>query len=299
MPVRQNQIKSVILVVWMVLLSAFTVVLGSVPMRALLKVNGKNAFVMFQSLLVLVLWMAGWHSVSLTLLALSLMTLVYSEMEAKNIGYFLSGLAAVGSSAGMLAILFAVWTQQAGEEWLTVLQAKMGDLLAQLEKSGVVLSESLTVNELLIQIPSVAIIALAMALFFALAMEERSMRWLGVYRKPERSLLQFKAPDYFIWIFVSSMAGSFIQLDMEVLRAISVNFFNASLVVFFFQGIAVIYYFFDRFKVGFWGRLLSILLIFGQPLGMMGVSFVGVMDFWAEFRNRPKKGHIPANKEFR
>ncbi|MCB0420585.1 MAG: DUF2232 domain-containing protein [Bdellovibrionales bacterium] len=289
---RHNHIKSLILMIWMVLLSAFTVVLGSVPMRVLLKANGRAAFILTQSLIILGCWVIGWKPVAMTLMALSIMTFVFGEMEERRKNFFLSASAATLSGLAAIGGIFFAWSQKIGNSWQTVLNEKMDAFLSQLESSGVTLKEGITAHELLVQVPSVVVIALALALFFSLIMEERSLRWMGKFKNKTWNLVFFKAPDSFIWVFIFSMAGSFLELNIEVIKGISLNTFNVSLIVFFFQGIAVIYFYFKKYRVGLFGRLLAILFVFGQPLGMLVVSLLGVVDYWAEFRTRssaPKK----------
>jgi hypothetical protein len=65
---------------------------------------------------------------------------------------------------------------------------------------------------------------------------------------------------------------------------VGVNVLNVFVVLYFFQGMAIVFKAFDVFRVGaLWRVLISFVLIF--QLAIL-VAVVGVADYWLEIRNR-------------
>ena len=71
-----------------------------------------------------------------------------------------------------------------------------------------------------------------------------------------------------------------------MLHWLSANVFNIAVMLYFFQGLAVVVDFFAVKRVSVIWRTVAYLLIFLQLFLM--VAFIGFVDLWLEFRNRTK-----------
>jgi hypothetical protein len=98
------------------------------------------------------------------------------------------------------------------------------------------------------------------------------------------SFLAFKIPDFFVWVTMVSFLLSFVDLKNEGLMTLGVNVFNVMVVLYFFQGLAIMEWMMNLFKMGFFMRLLTYLIVVGQLFFLL--SAVGFIDFWVDFRQR-------------
>jgi uncharacterized protein YybS (DUF2232 family) len=89
--------------------------------------------------------------------------------------------------------------------------------------------------------------------------------------------------------------GAFGEFGLVGAQATSVNFLNVCLMLFFFQGLAVIYRFFAVFRVGFFWQALLMIIVVGQLFLL--VSLLGLMDHWVDFRARLSKRREQMKKE--
>lgn len=91
-----------------------------------------------------------------------------------------------------------------------------------------------------------------------------------------------------VWVFVVSGFGTLI-LD-GLIRAFSLNLLLLVLCVYFFQGIAVLAWWMERAKMASWIRIIIFVSIALQQFFLPLVSFLGVIDNWANFRRIDVKG---------
>jgi len=101
------------------------------------------------------------------------------------------------------------------------------------------------------------------------------------------SLSEWKAPESLIWFAI--LAGFLIVLPHKGLKLFGINGLIIMLVIYFFQGIAIVSFYFD--KKGFPKILRGILygLIALQQFVLLLVIAAGFLDLWIDFR-RLKKG---------
>ena len=96
------------------------------------------------------------------------------------------------------------------------------------------------------------------------------------------------APDHAVWGVI--IPGFLLIPAVPVLRQAAGNLLVSFAVVYMFQGMAVVSFLFERFKVSPFLRWLGWLLILLQPLlGLLACS-AGLFDTWLDFRKlRPRK----------
>ena len=104
----------------------------------------------------------------------------------------------------------------------------------------------------------------------------------GIFIKSIENLNQWKAPDYLVFGVIT--ASIVIFLPLGVLKLLAVNCLIILMFVYFFQGIAVVSFFFQKKRAPFALRFFFYILIAVQPLFMFLVIGFGLFDTWFNFR---------------
>lgn len=104
----------------------------------------------------------------------------------------------------------------------------------------------------------------------------------GIIVKSIENLNQWKAPDYLVLGVIGLSIAIF--LPFVVLKLLAVNCLIILMFVYFFQGIAVVSFFFQKKRAPFALRFFFYVLIAIQPLFMFLVIGFGLFDTWFNFR---------------
>lgn len=135
-------------------------------------------------------------------------------------------------------------------------------------------------------------------LAFALMFDRRTAGFLNLKFENVVSrikLLEFRLPNFFIWISMISFLFSFIEMAPIEVKIVSLNVFIVLMTAYMFQGLAILEYLFLALRLGAFTKALIYLLIIGQLFFLL--SFVGLIDFWADFRLRIRRWSLSKNKE--
>ncbi len=195
--------------------------------------------------------------------------------------------------AGIIAIaVSSVTTVAATQQWLVYKGTSLSVRLH--EQIQLVLKQAQQVNStvkldpeyLVGQAPSVLVALLIMSLALALILELPISRLLKFPTENIESLnlLSFKLPDSYIWIAMFSFLLSFIDIGNKDISLIATNIVNVMVVLYFFQGLAVIESFFTALRFGFFIRFMTYVVFLVQLFFL--VAAIGVIDFWVEFIKR-------------
>jgi len=108
-------------------------------------------------------------------------------------------------------------------------------------------------------------------------------KYLGAcdYFKNEE-LEKWSVSDYFIWLIISS--AIMLLVPLEGLNTIGLNLLIVSLLIFFYQGIAIVLFFMRKKTFPFFLRVIIYILIIIQPFLLLLVTFFGIFDIWIDFR---------------
>ena len=104
----------------------------------------------------------------------------------------------------------------------------------------------------------------------------------GLRVKTIENLNQWKAPDHLVFGVIALSVLIFLPVD--VLKYFAVNCLIILMFVYFFQGIAVVSFFFQKKSVPFALRSFFYILIAIQPFFMFLVIGFGLFDTWINFR---------------
>ena len=100
-----------------------------------------------------------------------------------------------------------------------------------------------------------------------------------------------------IWVLFPSVLGAFWQGVNHTVSVIATNMLNILAVIYFLQGFAILGKYFETFKVGYFWRIIWIVLFTFQLFLIL--ALVGVIDFWADFRKHiVKRGTELKKKSF-
>lgn len=103
-------------------------------------------------------------------------------------------------------------------------------------------------------------------------------------------LNMWKAPDFLVWAAIG--CGLAVFLPNMTIKMISVNGLLILMIVYFFQGIAIVSYYFEKKKFPRVIRILLYSLIALQQIILLAIVGLGFFDLWVNFR---KLGKQPSN----
>lgn len=105
-------------------------------------------------------------------------------------------------------------------------------------------------------------------------------------------LKEWRSPEPLVWCFVFSGFSLFLPPDWG-LKPLGVNLLLISAFFYFFQGLAIITYFFHHKKVPMLLRGVGYVLIVLEQLFTLLVVGLGLFDLWGDFRRLNKKDLNP------
>ena len=272
-----------------VVLCVTTVFLAPLPLLLLRRNEGRGAMFIACVIGAAILVPLSSPAVVISFLAAVVLTAVLSECENLNIGYSYSVLVTVLSIAGAGFLLMSVAREVMGFQPIAFFKEQIALSLNQVKLPAEVKIDK---DMLLNQVPS----ALIMMIIFAVWVNsvlvrrvERLLNWVPVKQNhffKVTDFLSWRLPDEFVWFALAAAACNFLDVQPAWLKLVASNAFNVSVMLYFFQGLAVVVNFMETKKVTAFWRMLAYLLIFTQLF--LGVAFLGFVDLWMSFRNRTK-----------
>ena len=104
---------------------------------------------------------------------------------------------------------------------------------------------------------------------------------------------EWKLPEPLVWLVV--LSGVFFLLLPHPLNMLGLNGLIICCTVYFFQGLAIAASLLNKWSVPRIIRVLIYALIFIQTYGIIVLSFLGLVDVWADFRKLNQAGENPNN----
>ena len=265
-----------------------TVVFGAPLLRVLRKAYGPLAYWSLGLLVTGAAWLQNTQPLALFLGSVWMTLGAHMELEQKGIGWWISGI--ISLTAGFLA---------SGLGALVALKRSgvntYADALKLVEPFFQRVSEmnpAVKVEPELLaqQIPSAVIIILLLALGLGLVFERRVFSWLKLPREiiaSQLKLLEYRVPDYFIWIAMTAFLLTMVSFGGKAIAILAINIVNVAIVLYFFQGLAVLEVFLNSIGAGWFTRVLTYIILVGQLL--LVLSIIGLIDYWVDFRGRIRK----------
>ena len=212
----------------------------------------------------------------------------YMEMESKGVSWWISGLLSL-SAGSIVAGLSALGAfRMNGINTLAEVQGLMLQFTTKVQEMNPAVK--LDPEVLLQQVPSAIVIVLILALGLGLIFERRVFSWLNMPREKVASqlkLLEYRLPDYFIWVAMTAFLLTMVSFGGKAIAILAVNILNVAIVLYFFQGLAVLEVFLNSVKAGMFSRVLTYIILVGQLMFIL--SIVGLADYWVDFRARLRR----------
>ncbi len=280
------------IVAW--LLAAFfawtTVVLASGPLRALRLASPFWVYWPMSMLMTSGIWFAGLPVAALVFACLAITVGLFTEIEGWGGSRGLAGLGSIFALVAVVGLGFGAWCRDQRvspvatlSKWIEPGVQKLRELNPSLETSMEIRTEAIVAN-----VPSAIIIVGLFALAIAVLSERNWLRIISpetLGRLAGRSRwLEFRVWNELIFVLMAALLATFTNHGLRLVSVIGTNALNVLVVLYFFQGMAVIYKALGYFRVGAaWKLLIGVLLTLQLALI---VACVGVADYWLEFRTR-------------
>jgi len=246
-------------------------------------------------------WQPGLEAVikNLGLVELLLLGVLLSTLELRG---WSTDRAIIISVAGLtlLSLLFLagqaylsgmtpkeMFSQKAGEltEVLTGVLTGAGDQSAGEKILGATLEELKTLIRFLL--PALVITNTALVAWINVILG-RQILLRFKWGEPEPPLYYWSTPE---WLIFPVLAMGFLLLvPVQLVRLASMNLLLVLALLYFFQGLAVIAAWFQRFRVPLIVRCIGYPLMFLHPLFLLAITTLGLCDIWLDFRrlHQPK-----------
>jgi len=271
-----------------ILLSLVTVIFGAPFLRVLRKSFGARAYWLLGLVVVTTAWFLNAQPLALLIGSVWMTLGAYMEMESQGFGWWISGVLSVLAGTAFAGILGFVALRVNGISDYAGVEALFEQLSQRVQDMNPAVK--FTSEILLQQAPSAIVILLVMALGMGLIFERRVFSWLNLPRERTASqlkLLEYRLPDYFIWIAMIAFLLTVVSFGGKAVAIVAVNILNVTIVLYFFQGLAVLEVFLNSLRAGMFTRVLTYIILVGQLLLLL--SIVGLADYWVDFRRRLQK----------
>ncbi|MFS4458956.1 DUF2232 domain-containing protein [Bdellovibrio sp. HCB2-146] len=271
-----------------ILLSMMTGILGAPLLRVLRKSYGPWAFWLLGLVVTTASWLLNAQPLAFFIGSIWMTLGAYMEMETKGVSWWVSGLLSV-SAGSVVAGLSAIGAfRMNGINTIAEVQGLVEKFTSKVQEMNPAVK--LDPQVLLQQIPSAIVIILILALGLGLIFERRVFSWLNMPREKIASqlkLLEYRLPDYFIWVAMTAFLLTMVGFGGKAIAILAVNIVNVAIVLYFFQGLAVLEVFLNSMRAGVFTRVLTYIILVGQL--MLVLSIVGLIDYWVDFRGRLRR----------
>lgn len=271
-----------------IVLSMMTVILGAPLLRVLRKTYGPKAYWLVGLVVTGAAWLLNAQPIAIFLGSVWMTLGAFTEMERKGWGWWISGLLSIagGSIVAGLGAFMALRKNGINTQAEVLKLVEQFTLKVQEMNPAAKIAPEILVQ----QLPSAVAIVLIVALGVGLIYERRVFLWLNLPHEKVASqlkLLEYRVPDYVIWVAMTAFLLTMVSFGGKAIAVLAVNILNVSIVLYFFQGLAVLEVFLNSLKASVFMRILTYIILVGQLL--LVLSAVGLIDYWVDFRRRFNK----------
>lgn len=251
---------------------------------------------------VLFLWLAGKAlALGFGLLAVMVILLYGSLGKGKSIEWVVGA-----TAAGMLAAVSAVLVYRfgsfegVGEVIRGVLRENLEFSVRVYEQIGfsemtvaALRERAPQVIEIVLQVlPAVVFVGFGVVVLINVFFLRRRFPGRALIVRPG-DLREWRSPEPLVWCFIVS-GFALVLPGWQALRMAALNFFLVSAAFYFFQGLAIVAYYFHRKNVPVALRGLAYALILLEQILALLVVGLGLFDLWGDFRRLKKKDLTPS-----
>lgn len=195
---------------------------------------------------------------------------------------------------GLIVLILAGYTLGTGNEWLPMVSAYVDanlkltlSLYQQMgvpeENMAVITSAMDTITYVLVRILPSLVTALLMViiwaniLFIKTILARKEIRPSGLAR-----LNRWKAPELLVWVVIA--CGAALMVPSRWIKVLALNGIIGLMPIYFFQGIAVVSFYFEKKQFPRAMRVFIYSIIALQQIFLLVVVGMGFFDTWINFR---------------
>lgn len=276
-----SKLRAPLLVLWATLLSLFTALLGAAPLRVYRLMVGRAPYWLTGALLVVLAAFGGAYFFTLMFGTIALLVGIHAEFEEREFTLRQSAGFSILLTSLLLSSGFYVWATLT-KGWFSVVTKQVSLVFEKARELNLFAFNQIQPEDIVVQLPSAVFVFLVLSLGLAFIFEKPIARWAGIRVPRREKLSDFALPDFVVWLFIIALLGSFGQFGLKAFEKLALNLLNITVILYFFQGLAVLGKYFDIFRVGlFWRFMWVMILVVQLPLLM---AIVGLVDYWADFR---------------
>ena len=138
-------------------------------------------------------------------------------------------------------------------------------------------------------IPAMVTASFLLVTWSNLLMARPILKSRGLFIPEFGALKLWKAPDTLIWVLIGCGGLLMLPLPSSALKIVGLNGLLVLLMVYFFQGIAIVSFFFEKKQFPRLLRVFFYTLIAIQQIVLLVVIGLGVFDMWINFRKTKSK----------
>jgi uncharacterized protein YybS (DUF2232 family) len=139
-------------------------------------------------------------------------------------------------------------------------------------------------------IPAMVTASFLLVTWSNLLMARPILKSRGLFIPEFGALKLWKAPDYLIWVLIG--CGGLLMLTGSTLKIVGLNGLLVLLILYFFQGIAIVSFFFEKKQFPRLLRVFFYTLIAIQQIVLLVVIGLGIFDMWINFRKTKSENEI-------
>ena len=130
--------------------------------------------------------------------------------------------------------------------------------------------------------PSLMVVGSAFVVWLNVILSIKFFASKGIGASDRAQLAMWKAPEHLVWSVIIS--GFSLFLPIEGIRFVALNLLIVLMTIYLFQGMAIVSYFVNRFRVPSWIRLALYFFIAVQQFFLVLLALAGLFDQWVNFR---------------
>jgi len=119
------------------------------------------------------------------------------------------------------------------------------------------------------------------------------LRRLGFKLSKVVNFKKLQMPWFFSWGYLIGLAASLFYKSFggysEVILTVGMNLLLVFGIIFFIQGLAVAFYFFEKYKLSFGGKMLFFIFAVFIQIMFQGLTWLGLFDTWFNYRKIPQE----------
>jgi uncharacterized protein YybS (DUF2232 family) len=154
--------------------------------------------------------------------------------------------------------------------------------VAQLQEYGKILTDILSMIY-----PALSIVGSGLVIYIAVVISKPLFQ-LGNIQYPDFAPMdQWQSPELMVWGVIA--AGFALFLSIGGIRFVAINGLIVMAVIYVFHGLAILLFFFNRYRVPHWVRFGVYLLLLFQQIFWIVLALAGLFDQWIDLRRIHKR----------